>query len=410
MRRLLILGAGTAGTIAANKLRRRLARDEWDVTIVEQRAAHYYQPAFLFIPFGKYKPAKARREASRYIGDGVTRVSGEVDVVDPQGRSVTLVDGTTLAYDYLIIATGTSPHPEETPGMADDWHGAVHSFYTFEDTVALREALAKFDGGKLVMHITEMPIKCPVAPLEFTLLADDHFRRRGIRDKVDITFVTPLDGAFTKPVAAATFGGLLSDRGIALESDFMIESVDAEGHKLVSYDEREVPYDLLVTVPVNRGAAFVGRSGLGDELDFVTVDKGTLRHTVYDTIFAVGDATNVPTSKAGAVAHFEMDTFPDQFMQMIAGEEPEEKFDGHATCFIESGGGKALLIDFNYDTEPLHGTFPLAGVGPLPLLKESRLNHLGKLGFEWAYWSMLLPGRPMPLPAHMSMSGKKTPA
>ncbi len=407
MRRLLILGAGTAGTIAANKLRRLLARDDWDITIVEQSAAHYYQPAYLFIPFGRYRPTRARRKAARYLPAGVTKVQGEVDRIDPDARTVALIDGSQLAYDFLIIATGTSPCPEETPGMADDWHGAVHSYYTYDDAVALRDALAKFDGGRLVLHITEMPIKCPVAPLEFILLADSHFRRRGIRDKVDLTFVTPLGGAFTKPVAAAAFGTMLDDRGIAVEADFMVESVDAEGHKLVSYDEREVPYDLLVTIPLNRGAAFVGRSGLGDELDFVTVDKGTLRHTKYDTIFAVGDAANVPTSKAGAVAHFEMDLFPEQFARMADGEAPTETFDGHAMCFIESGDGKAMLIDFNYETEPLAGMYPLPAIGPLPLLKESRLNHLGKLAFEWAYWHMLLPGRRMPVPARMSMRGKK---
>ncbi|WP_291381950.1 FAD/NAD(P)-binding oxidoreductase [Demequina sp.] len=410
MRTVVILGSGTAGTIAANKLRRRLARDDWEITIVEQRGAHYYQPAFLFIPFGRYRPTRARREAARYVPDGVTRVRGEVERVDPDARTVSLLDGSELHYDFLIIATGTSPHPDETPGMAEDWHGAVHSFYTYDDALALREAIARFDRGRLVVHITEMPIKCPVAPIEFALLADDHFRRRGIRDDVEITFVTPLDGAFTKPIASATFGTLLEDRGISVEPDFMIERIDAQGRRIVSYDEREVPYDLLVTVPLNRGAAFVGRSGLGDELDFVTVDKGTLRHTTYDTIFAVGDAANVPTSKAGAVAHFEMDVFPDQFARIVEGKEPTETFDGHATCFIESGGGKAMLIDFNYETQPLPGTFPYPLVGPLPLLKESRLNHLGKLGFEWVYWSMLLAGRPLPLPAQMSMKGKKAPA
>jgi sulfide:quinone oxidoreductase len=409
MRTLVILGSGTAGTIAANKLRRRLARDDWAITIVEQRGAHYYQPAFLFIPFGHYRPTRARRKATRYLPDGVTRVKGEVERVDPDTQTVSLVDGSAIPYDFLIIATGTSPYPNETPGMADDWHGAVHSFYEYDDAVALRDAIARFDGGRLVVHITEMPIKCPVAPLEFALLADDHFRRRGIRDKVEITFVTPLDGAFTKPLASATFGTLLEDRDISLEPDFMIERVDPEGHRIVSYDEREVPYDLLVTIPLNRGAAFVGRSGLGDELDFVNVDKGTLRHTQYDTIFALGDAANVPTSKAGAVAHFEMDMFPEQFARMVEGKGPTEMFDGHATCFIESGGRKAMLIDFNYETEPLRGTFPLPVIGPMPLLKESRLNHLGKLGFEWAYWSMLLPGRPLPLPGRMSMKGKKAP-
>ncbi|MDN4477708.1 FAD-dependent oxidoreductase [Demequina sp. SYSU T00039] len=410
MRRLVILGAGTAGTIAANKLRRLLTKDEWEITIVDQRGTHYYQPAFLFIPFGRYRPDKARRKAAPLIPDGVTRVEGAIDRVDPDARTVRLADGRELGYEYLIIATGTSPHPEETPGMADDWHGAVHSFYTFDDAVALRDALAGFSGGRLVVHITEMPIKCPVAPLEFTLLADDYFKRRGIRDKVDITFVTPLSGAFTKPVAAAAFGDMLDTRGIAVEADYMIESIDPEARTLNSYDEREVPYDLLVTVPLNKGAEYVGRSGLGDELDFVTVDHGTLRHPDHPEIFAVGDAAAVPTSKAGAVAHFELDIFPENFARIIEGKEPVDTFDGHATCFIESGAGKAMLIDFNYTTEPLPGKFPVPAVGPLPLLKESRFNHWGKLAFEPVYWSMLLPGRPLPLPAHMSMRGKRAPA
>lgn len=294
--------------------------------------------------------------------------------------------------------------------MADDWHGAVHSFYTFDDAVALRQALADFPGGRLVVHITEMPIKCPVAPLEFTLLADDFFKKRGIRDKVDITFVTPLSGAFTKPVAAAAFGDMLDTRGIAVEADYMIESIDPEARTLNSYDEREIPYDLLVTVPLNKGAEYVGRSGLGDELDFVPVDHGTLRHPDHPEIFAVGDAAAVPTSKAGAVAHFELDIFPENFVRIIEGKEPVDAFDGHATCFIESGAGKAMLIDFNYATEPLPGRFPVPAIGPLPLLKESRFNHWGKLAFEPVYWSMLLPGRPLPLPAHMSMRGKRVPA
>jgi len=409
MKSLVILGAGTAGTIAANKLRRVLARDEWNVTIVEQNSAHFYQPAYLFIPFGGYRPARAKKPAGAFIPSGVTRVAGTVDRVDPDAKVVHLAEGEPLAYDYLIIATGASPRPDQTPGMEDDWHGSVHSFYTYDDAVALRDKLATWEGGRLVVHVTEMPIKCPVAPLEFTFLADDFFTKKGMRDKVEITYVTPLPGAFTKPVAAAALGDMMVTRSVTVEADFMVESIDAEGKKLISYDEREVPYDLLVTVSLNMGADFVGASGLGDELNFVTVDKHTLVHQKYDTIFAVGDAAAVPTSKAGAVAHFEMDLFPKNFLRHIAGEPTTEMFDGHAICFVESGAGKGMLIDFNYETEPLPGKFPLAVVGPMPLLKESRINHLGKLAFEWAYWHLLLPGRPMPLSPHMSMRGKRRP-
>jgi sulfide:quinone oxidoreductase len=251
-----------------------------------------------------------------------------------------------------------------------------------------------------------MPIKCPVAPLEFAFLADSWFRERGMRDRVEMVYVTPLSGAFTKPIAAEHLGSMLAERKILVESDFMIESVDTDRKMLISYDEREVPFDLLVTVPLNMGAEFVARSGLGDELNYVPVDKHTLQSKQYPNVFAVGDACDIPASKAGSVAHFAVEIFVDNFLALINGKPMTGSFDGHANCFIESGNGKGLLIDFNYDTEPLRGKYPLPGVGPFTLLKESRANHLGKLAFRWMYWNVLLPGRPIPLPAHMSMLGK----
>jgi sulfide:quinone oxidoreductase len=253
-----------------------------------------------------------------------------------------------------------------------------------------------------------MPIKCPVAPLEFTFLADAWLRERGLRDRVELVYVTPLSGAFTQPIASAALGSMLEDRGILVEPDFMVESIDNDAKALVSYDERVVPFDLLVTVPLNMGADFVARSGLGDELNYVAVDKRTLQSVQHPTIFAVGDATDIPASKAGSVAHFAADVVVDNVVAHAEGRPMTAEFDGHANCFVESGGGKGLLIDFNYDTQPLPGTFPLPVVGPLSLLKETRANHLGKLAFRWIYWNVLLPGRPLPLPARMSMAGKRT--
>jgi sulfide:quinone oxidoreductase len=170
-----------------------------------------------------------------------------------------------------------------------------------------------------------------------------------------------------------------------------------------------VPFDLLVTVPLNMGADFIARSGLGDELNYVPVDKHTLLAKGHDNIFAIGDATNIPASKAGSVAHFAVEVFVDNFLEHIAGRPMTNSFDGHANCFVEAGDGQALLIDFNYDTEPLPGTYPLPGVGPFRLLSSSAANHWGKLAFRWLYWHALLPGRPIPLPAHMSMAGKRQP-
>ncbi|HMT89320.1 MAG TPA: FAD/NAD(P)-binding oxidoreductase, partial [Dermatophilaceae bacterium] len=374
---------------------------------VDKDDIHDYQPGYLFIPFGINTPEQVRRSMHTFLAEGVELVMGEVDVVEPDAKLVRLEGGREIGYDYLVIATGTTPRPDQTPGMlGDEWHKSVNEFYTFEGALALRDALRRFEGGRLVMHITELPIKCPVAPLEFVMLADDYLRERGLRERTEIVYVTPLDGAFTKPVASRELGHHLEQRHIQVEPDFMIESVDQERKVIVSYDEREVAYDLLVTVPLNMGADFVARSGLGDELNYVPVDKHTMRSTAYGTIFALGDAGNLPTSKAGSVAHFSVEIFVENFLQLVAGKPMTHSFDGHANCFVESGGGKALLLDFNYDTEPLTGTFPLPKVGPMSLLKESRANHLGKLAFRHIYWNILLPGRPMPLPAAMSMSGK----
>ncbi|MDQ1249513.1 MAG: sulfide:quinone oxidoreductase [Actinomycetota bacterium] len=409
MKRLLVLGAGTAGTMAVNKLRPMLPRDEWNITVVDPDDTHYYQPGYLFVPFGIYRPEEIVKPKKRFIPAGVELVLAEVDKVVADENKVLLTDGTELPYDYLIIASGTTPRPDQTPGMdGEEFRKSVHEFYTYEGACALAEKLRTWEGGKLVVQICEMPIKCPVAPLEFTFLADAFFTEQGMRDQVDITYVTPLEGAFTKPVASKYLGDMLDIRDVHLEPDFMIESVDEEGKKIVSFDEREVPFDLLVTIPVNMGADFIGRSGLGDDLNYVPVDKETLLSTQYDNIFAIGDASNIPASKAGSVAHFSMDLFPENFMRHIAGLKMTEPFDGHANCFIETGHGKGLLIDFNYETEPLPGKYPLPGIGPFSLLKETEMNHWGKVMFRWMYWNILLPGKELPLPALMSMAGKET--
>lgn len=407
MKRVLVLGGGTAGTMAVNKLHRVLDRGEWQISVVDRDDDHLYQPGLLLLPFGVYAPAELIKPRRRFIPDDVDLVASEVDRIEPGRNRVVLVDGRELHYDYLVIATGASPRPDQTPGMLGaEWRRTIFDFYTFEGALALRDKLASWSGGRLVVHITEMPIKCPVAPLEFTFLADAFFAERGMRDKVDITYVTPLEGAFTKPIASRHLGGMLAARNVALEGDFVIDRIDPDRKVLVSMDEREVPFDLLVTVPLNMGADFIARSGLGDDLNYVPVDRHTLLSTKYDNIFALGDASNIPASKAGSVAHFSIELFAHNFVEHVAGRPMTHKFDGHANCFVESGYGKGLLIDFNYDTEPLPGRYPVPGLGPFTLLEESRVNHLGKLGFRWAYWHLLLPGRPMPVPTLMSMSGK----
>lgn len=400
MKRLIVLGAGTAGTMVANKLRAKLPDDQWTVMAVDRDDSHRYQPGYLFVPFGTYGTRQLTRSRRRYLRRDVELVLGDVEAISPDAASVQVTDGRRLGYDILVLATGTSPRPDQTPGMLGPlWHESIHDFYSYDGALTLASALPRWPGGRLVVHVTDMPIKCPVAPLEFTFLADSWFRRQGRRGDVDITFVTPLSGAFTRPQASAVLGSMLDDRRIAVEPDFMVERVDDDKKALISYDGREVPFDLLVTVPLNMGADVVGAAGLGDELNYARVDRHTLQSVVHPNVFAIGDAADVPASKAGSVAHFEADVLVENVLSAIGGEPLTRRFDGHANCFVESGDRRALLLDFDYESEPTTGRYPFSSFGPLPLLAESRRNHWAKLAFRWVYWNVLLPGRPMPLPA-----------
>lgn len=415
MRQIVILGAGTAGTVMANRLSRLLKRDiaarRIQITIVDQDTRHVYQPGLLLLPFGVYTPDQLVKERTRLLPKTVRYVQSAIEKLDTAADTVTLAGGERLPYDVCIVATGTRIAPEETEGMlGDGWQRTIFDFYTYEGSVALAKALETFTAGRLVINIVEMPIKCPVGPLEFAFLADWYFSRRGVRDKIDIVYATPLDGAFTKPIASNALLHLLKDKRIHVETEFNAGSVDGAAGKLVSWDDREIAFDLLVTIPLHKGAAFVERSeGLGDDMGFVLTDPNTLQAAVKPNVFAIGDATNVPTSKAGSVAHFEAEVLAPNVVRFLEGKPLARDFDGHANCFIETGFGKALLIDFNYDTEPLPGRFPLA-VGPMSLLKESRVNHLGKMAFRHIYWNALLPGYSFPgISPRMTMTGKVRP-
>jgi sulfide:quinone oxidoreductase len=408
-KQIVILGAGTGGTMTANRLRRRFDRDEAEIHVVDRDDRHVYQPGLLFVPFGLAQIDEIVRPRRRQLRNGIVFHENEIEAVWTDRDEVLLDDGTTLPYDVLVIATGARLQPEETEGLTGPgWNERVFTFYTPEGAEQLQRALASFDRGRLVVNLVDMPIKCPVGPLEFSFLADWYLRESGVRANVELVFSTPLDAAFTKPVASQHLAGLLAEKDIELVTEFNAGEVDGVGGKLRSYDGRELDFDLLVTVPLHGGAAYVERSpGLGDALGFVPTDKQTLQTPVAPNVFALGDATDIPTSKAGSVTHFEGEVLAENVGRFLEGKELDAGYDGHANCFIETGFHKALLIDFNYDTEPLPGRFPTQA-GPLPLLRESRLNHLGKLMFQWFYWHAFLPGREIPGtgPA-MPSAGKK---
>lgn len=410
MRKVLILGAGTGGSIMANRLKKESRRHNlgFDITVVDPEAQHLYQPGLLFLPFGQTTLKKILKPKRRFIHKSIPIIESPVASLDAAAKQVALGNGQTLTYDILIIATGAKVAPEETEGLTGEgWYKNRFDFYTLDGSQRLQAALKNFTGGHLVVNIVDMPIKCPVAPLEFAFLADAYFKRRGMRDKVKISYVTPLDAAFTKPVAAGVFKDILNTKDIELVTEFNTGRV--EGNQIISWDERTVDFDLLVTIPLHNGADFVKSSDLGDDLGFVRVNKETLQSEKYPEIFALGDATNVPASKAGSVTHFESETVSDNIIRFVKNQELLKDFDGHSNCFIETGGSKATLIDFSYDIEPLPGKFPYAGLGPLRLLKETRMNHWGKLAFRLIYWYILLPARWLPIGRHCTMKGKYKP-
>ncbi len=409
MKRIVILGAGTGGTIMANKLRKALEPEEWEITIVDKGKKHFYQPGFLFIPFGIYTKYDVIKPKANFIPPGVNFIIDKIERIEPGKNRVHLADGQVLNYDFLIVSTGVQTDPSETPGLQGElWNKEVFQFYTLEGAVNLANFFKTWKGGDLILNIADMPIKCPVAPLEFVMLADWFFREKGIRQNVNIKLVTPLPAAFTKPLSAKVLGEILDKKNIEVVTDFYIERVDNENRKIISYDEKEVPFDCLVSVPIHKGADFLAKSGgLADDMNFVKVDKHTLQSVVYPNVFALGDATNLPTSKAGSVVHFSAEILFENILCAIEDRSLTGEFDGHANCYIESGDGKGILIDFNYEVEPLPGKFPLPGLGPFGLLRETKVNHYGKLIFRWMYWHIILKGKEMPIEALMSMAGKE---
>jgi sulfide:quinone oxidoreductase len=412
MKKVLILGSGAGGTMMAAKLRKKLNELEWSITILDNDEMHHYQPGWLFIPFGIYTAEDCMKPKRDFIPNGVNFVLDEVVHVDPDNRKVQAKNG-EYEYDYLVIATGCRIAPEEVEGLeewAPDPKSNVHTFFTLESAVALYKKMKYFKEGRLVFNIAEMPHKCPVVPVEFVFMADWFFKVNGVRDNIEIDFVTPNTGIFTKPIASKVLSVAAKEKGISVTTDFHLSGVNEEEGYLESATGQKADYDLLVSTMPNLGADYVDESGLGDGMGYAMTDNHTLHCERGDNIYVVGDATNVPTSKAGSVAHYQAEIAAENILREIDGQEPKPAFDGHSTCFIVSGYDKAYLFDFNYKTEPLPGKYPFPGLGPFELVGESNINYWGKMMFKWVYWNMLLTGQELPLEPQMNMAGKNWPS
>ena len=410
MKKIVILGSGAGGTMCAAKLRRELGRD-WEITIIDNDEMHHYQPGWLFIPFGIYTADDCQKPKRDFIPPGVNFILDEVVGVNPDKRVVECKKG-KYTYDYLIVATGCHPAPEEVEGLENwkpDSKSNEHTFFTQESAVALYKRMKYFDKGKMIFNIAEMPHKCPVVPMEFIFMADWFFAKNGCRDNIEIEFVTPNTGIFTKPIATKVMTATAEEKQILVTPNFDLSNVNTQEKYIESAKGDKIDYDLFISTMPNLGADYIENSGMGDGMGYVLTDHHTLQAEKYENIYVVGDATNVPTSKAGSVAHYEAEIIVENLLLEIDGKEPKPSFDGHSTCFIVSGYDKAFLFDFNYKTEPLPGKFPFPGIGPFELVGESNMNYWGKMMFKWVYWNLLLSGQDMPLEPQMAMAGKHWP-
>ena len=405
MKNLVVLGYGAGGTMVATKLREKLEESEWKITVIDRDWQHHYQPGWLFIPFGIYTQEECVKPKLDFVLKGIDFVLDEVTNINPVKKRIKTKKG-HYDYDWLVVATGCRIMPGEVEGMMEGWRGDIQDYYTPDGAVALHKKWKYFKKGKIVLNIAEMPIKCPVAPLEFIFMTDWYFTVNGVRNDIELELVTPLSGAFTKPMASAALTKLCEEKNIKITPNFDLAEVNAAAKIITSAKGDEVNYDLLVAIPPNFGAQVIIDSEIGDPMGYIDTDNGTLKAKKYENMYVVGDATNVPTSKAGAVAHYESDIIVMNLIREIEGQEPLPEFDGHSTCFIVTGYEKASLIDFNYKVEPLPGKYPFPGLGPFSLLGESYVNYWGKMMFKWVYFNMMLKGKELPLEPQMFMAGK----
>jgi sulfide:quinone oxidoreductase len=398
MQRVLVLGGGVGGTLAANLIARKLKREisgrEAKVTVVDATGVHAYQPGYMYVAMGQERAEKLVRPERKLLDGNVELVVDEVTRIDTAAQTVTLGSGTELVYDQLVIATGSRIVPEEMPGFDTE----AHHFYSAEASAELRTALDAFDGGRIVIGIAGIPYKCPPAPLEVAFLVESELRERGLREKSEMTFLSPINRAFTIESVSEMATPIFEEKGIRLELLAGVGEIDAERKVVITDAFEEHPYDLLICVPPHRGAQVVTDSGLAPKSGWLPTDRNTLQvKTVakpapgqadvdvprFANVYALGDATDLPLSKAGSTAHFEAPIVAERVAAAVQGREPEGKdasYTGKVMCFFEVGDGKGTLLQFDYEHPPKPP-------------KPNRMWHLGKIVFNKTYWHTVPKGR-----------------
>lgn len=372
MHRIVIVGGGTGGTVLANRLvdelQAEIEASEVEVRLVADDPEHVYKPMFLYVPFGKKTVDDAKRPLADLVDRRVTISIGEVVGVDTERKTLSLADASALNYDQLVLATGAQLEPESVPGLTE----GGHHFYGPDGAERLRDELAEFTEGHLVLSVVGVPHMCPAAPVEFVLMVDDWFRQRGLRQDVELTYTYPINRAHGLESIADWASELFEERDITLETFFNVESVESDEKILKTIEDRELAYDLLVTIPPHSGSNLVADAGLGDD-GWVDVDPHTLEATNAEDVYAVGDVADVPTSKAGSVAHYEAGVVADRIANRVRGTVPTATYDGKTVCFLEAGMDEATFIEFSYGEEP-------------NVREPSKPLHWAKLGYNESYW------------------------
>jgi sulfide:quinone oxidoreductase len=384
MDRIVILGGGVGGTLTANllsrRLKKRIDRGDAQVTVVDATGAHVYQPGFMYIAMGGERAERLQKRERALLDSRIELVVGTVRQVDEGARTVSLTDGTVLLYDQLVLATGARILPE----AIEHFETEAHHFYTAEAALRLRRALDAFTGGKIVIGIASMPYKCPPAPLEVAFLIESELRERGLREKSEVHFASPIGRAFTIESVSEMATPILEEKGIELHIFFNVETIDADRKVVQSLEGEELPYDLLILVPPHKGQQFLMDSGLAPAPGgWLPTDRHTLRVGGRPNVYALGDATDLPLSKAGSTAHFEAPVVVEQIAAAVEGRAPSGKhasYEGNVMCFFEIGDGKGTLLQFDYDHPPKPP-------------KPNALWHLGKIVFNKTYFHTVPKGR-----------------
>ena len=373
--RVVVLGGGVGGTLAANLISKELGRDA-KVTVVDPTGMHIYQPGFLYVALGQANGRWLARDERSLLRGDVDLIVEPAIRVHPDAGTVQLARGGSLEWDYLVMATGARLVPDQIPGLVQ----GSQEFYSLEGAQRLREVLRRFRGGRVKVGVAGIPYKCPPAPVEFVLMLDGYLRRRGLRDRSEVTLMSPLNRAFTIESASKLIQPIMQRRGIELETFFNVEAVDPSAGVVSSIEGDKAEYDLLVLVPPHRGQEVVDDSGLGDASGWIPTDKHTLQVEGHERVFAMGDATNLPISKSGSTAHFEAPVVASRIASMIRGTAPRSNYGGRVMCFLETGDGKATALRFDYEHPP---------TPPQP----SRMWHAAKWMFNRLYWETVPQGR-----------------